>query len=114
MKSETQNNDSSLYFLLGVMVGGLAGVAATLLMAPQSGKDTRDQIQAKGIQLRDDATAAAEDTVAQVRLKGQQISSDIREKAGAFQQQGQHLIDDKREQLSTLVAGENNALKLSS
>jgi gas vesicle protein len=114
MTNETQNNGNSMYFVLGMLVGGLAGTAAMLLMAPQSGKDTRDQIQAKGIQLRDDAAATAEDTMAQVRLKGQQLSTDIREKAGELQQRGQNLIDDKREQLSTLVAGDNNGLQVSS
>lgn len=35
-------------FLAGFVLGGLAGAAAALIMAPQSGEDTRAQIVAKG------------------------------------------------------------------
>lgn len=101
-------------FLAGLLIGGFAGTAAALLMAPQSGKQTRDQIQTKGIQLRNEATDTMDNAVAQVRLKGQQISTDVRAKAGELQQRGQSLIDDKREQLSALVSGDNLDLKLSS
>jgi gas vesicle protein len=114
LTNQTQDNGNSMYFLMGMLVGGLAGTAAMLLMAPQSGKDTRDQIQAKGIELRDEATVTAENAVEQVRLKGQKLSSDMREKAGELQQRGQNLIDDQREQLSSLVAGDSNGVKLSS
>jgi gas vesicle protein len=32
-------------FIIGVLVGGTAGIAASFLNAPQSGRRTRDQIQ---------------------------------------------------------------------
>ena len=54
--------------LLGMLIGGLAGAVAMLLLAPQSGEDTRMQIQEKGIELRDRTTEMVEDVVAQVRL----------------------------------------------
>ena len=43
----TSNN--TLNVLVGMLVGGLAGAVTMLLMAPQSGKRTRAQIQEKGI-----------------------------------------------------------------
>lgn len=61
----TANNTAGV--LIGMLIGGLAGAAAALLMAPQSGKDTRRQIQEKSIELRDRTTELVEDTVAQVR-----------------------------------------------
>lgn len=39
----------------GLVIGGLAGAGAALLFAPQSGKETRDQIQQKTVELRDQA-----------------------------------------------------------
>ena len=36
-------------FLAGFLVGGLIGAATALLMAPQSGEETRTLIQEKGI-----------------------------------------------------------------
>jgi gas vesicle protein len=53
--------------LVGMVIGALAGAATMLLLAPQSGKDTRKQIQEKGIELRDRTTEMVEDTMTQVR-----------------------------------------------
>lgn len=39
-------------FLTGFLVGGLVGAAAALLMTPQSGEDTRLQLQDRGIELK--------------------------------------------------------------
>ena len=44
----TANNTAGV--LIGMLIGGLAGAAAALLMVPQSGKDTRRQIQEKSIE----------------------------------------------------------------
>ena len=110
MTDQKQNNNSSTgYFFTGLLIGGLAGAAASLLMAPQSGKETRDQIQAKGIELRNDATDTIQKKAAQVR----QISNDVQEKAGELQQRGQTMINEQRENLSTLVSGEANGVKIS-
>jgi len=53
--------------LVGMLIGSLAGAAAMLLLAPQSGKDTRTQIQKKGIELRDRTNEIVGETMAQVR-----------------------------------------------
>jgi gas vesicle protein len=108
MTDQAQNNGSTGYFFAGLLIGGLAGAAASILMAPQSGKETRDQIQAKGVMLRNDANDTVQKTVAQVR----QISDDMHEKAGELQQRGKDMINEQRENLSTLVSGENNGVKL--
>ncbi len=42
--------------LIGLLIGSVAGAIAMLLMAPQSGKGTRAQIQNKTIELRDQTT----------------------------------------------------------
>lgn len=64
--------------LVGMLIGGLAGAVTMLLLAPQSGKDTRLQIQKKGIELRDRTTELVEDAVAQVRTKANQITMDVK------------------------------------
>ena len=56
-----------LNVLVGMLIGSLAGAAAMLLLAPQSGKDTRTQIQKKGIELRDRTNEIVGETMAQVR-----------------------------------------------
>jgi gas vesicle protein len=47
-------------FLIGFIVGGVAGAVAALLLAPQSGEETRALIKDKSIELRDKATEQAE------------------------------------------------------
>jgi len=59
--------------LVGVLVGGLAGAVTMLLLAPQSGKDTRTQIREKSIELRDRTNELVEDTLAQVRTSAQKV-----------------------------------------
>jgi len=47
-------------FLIGFVVGGVAGAVAALLLAPQSGEETRALIKDKSIELRDMATQQAD------------------------------------------------------
>ncbi len=64
--------------LVGMLIGGLAGALTMLLLAPQSGKDTRMQIQKKGIELRDRTTEIVEDSMAQVRTKANKITMEVK------------------------------------
>ena len=64
--------------LVGMLIGGLAGAVTMLLLAPQSGKDTRMQIQKKGIELRDRTTEMVEDTMAQVRTNANKITMGVK------------------------------------
>lgn len=47
-------------FLAGFLIGGLVGAATALLLAPQSGEDTRNVIVTKSIELKDMAVNEAE------------------------------------------------------
>ena len=98
-------------FLVGLLVGGLAGVVAMLLLAPQSGKKTRAQIRQKSIDLRDETVKAVEGAVAQARGKARQITDDVREQAGELQQRGQDVLDRKRGQLSETLKDAGEAVE---
>ncbi len=98
-------------FFSGLLIGGLAGAVAMLLLAPQSGKRTRAQIQLKSIELREQTTEAVEDAMAQARTQGRQIRADVREKADELQQRGQAVLDEQKERLSTLVEAGKTAVQ---
>lgn len=106
------NNAKNLgRFLAGLLVGGLAGAGALLLLAPRSGKETRAQIQQKGIELRDQTVTAVEGAVAQVRGKAHQIAENGREQAGQLEQRGQDVIDEQRDHLSKTFTGLRKAVQ---
>ena len=48
-------------FLAGFVIGSLVGAAAALLLAPQSGEQTRTMIRDKSIELKDRAGESAAD-----------------------------------------------------
>ena len=47
------NQNNGVLFLAGLVTGSLVGVAAALLLAPQSGAETRTQIKDKSVELKD-------------------------------------------------------------
>ena len=60
----------------GFLIGGLVGAAVALLLAPQSGEETRGQIRDKSIELRDQAEVMAKDamtTAEDLQKRGQVI-----------------------------------------
>jgi gas vesicle protein len=63
-----------LKLLVGMLMGSVAGAVVMLLLAPQSGKNTRKQIQHKGIELRDWTTDIVEDAMAQVSSRVGEIT----------------------------------------
>jgi YtxH-like protein len=67
-----------LNILLGMLIGSVAGAVTMLLLAPQSGKDTRSHIQNKGIELRDRTNEMVEDTLAQVRLNPNKVEMSVK------------------------------------
>jgi gas vesicle protein len=52
---------------IGLLIGGLAGAAAILLLASQSGKQTRAKIQQKSNQWRDRTNKFVKNTLAHIR-----------------------------------------------
>jgi len=91
-------------FLAGLLLGGLAGAGAALLLAPHSGKRTRADIQHKSIELRDQATESVEDAVDQVRAKAHHIESSVRKEAKGLEHRGQEMLDEQVERVSAAVA----------
>jgi gas vesicle protein len=68
-------------FLAGFLVGGLVGTAAALLLAPQSGTETREQI----------------------RLKSEAVAADIKRRAEELQAQSRVILEEGQKQLTEAV-----------
>lgn len=102
---QESNTKHPVNFLTGVLLGGVAGAVTALLFAPQSGEETRQQIQQKAMELRDQTTATVENTVAQVQSKASQIKADIGEKATHLKQQGQEVLVEQLSAATKKIQG---------
>ncbi len=98
-------------FLAGLLMGGLVGAGAMLLVAPHSGEETRAVIREEGVEVRDRTAKNVEGAVAQVRGKARQITAGVREKAEELQQDGQEMLDEQRERASTVVKAAKEAIQ---
>ncbi len=100
-----------LNVLIGMLVGGLAGTITMLLLAPQSGKATRVQLQKKGIELRDRTTELVDDTMAQVRTEANKIAVSGREKMKELTQHGQEIAVEQLEHVSKAAQAGKKAIQ---
>jgi gas vesicle protein len=98
-------------FLIGLLIGGMAGALAMLLLAPQSGKRTRAQIQNKTIQLRDQTTKNIKKAVAQVRSETDKLTSKVQDKAGELKQLGQDKLVEQLDRVSAALDAGKTAVE---
>ena len=87
-------------FVTGFLLGGLTGAAATLLMTPQSGQDTRVQLQERGLELK----AQFGDLTTQAREQADKAKSQAQERGGGIKSQVDSLTTKAREQADKLTA----------
>jgi gas vesicle protein len=97
--------------LIGLLIGGLAGAAAMLLLAPQSGKQTRAQIREKSIQPRDQTTASVKDALEQARVETDGLTAGVREKAGELKRQGKEGLVRQMDRASAALDAGKKAVK---
>lgn len=76
-------------FTIGLLVGFGLGVAAGLLLAPQSGEDMRAQLSEQGIMLRD---------------RGMGVGSDLRARANDAVAQGREIYQRTKDELGSMYS----------
>jgi gas vesicle protein len=108
-----KSTGNTMSVLAGILVGGLAGAGAMLLLAPQSGKETRAQLQQKAMELRDKTTETVEEALTQAKSKTHQITADVRGKAEELQHQGQEAIVGQLDRVSAAAEAGKAAIKSS-
>jgi gas vesicle protein len=113
--SDTQDLGS---FLSGLIIGGLIGAAVALLMAPQSGEETRELIRDKSIELKDRAAETAEEArikaeaaAADARARADQMAKDAKVKAEELKQRGQHFIEEQKVKATEVIESGKEAIK---
>jgi len=101
-------------FLVGFIVGGLSGAIASLLLAPQSGEETRALIKDKSIELRDKAATSAEDVIARAEAAAAEARARAEELSNELRARGESVVKEVRERGENVVeAAKKSASKTS-
>ena len=96
------NRNNGADFFAGLIIGGLIGAALSILLAPQSGEETRAQLRDKSLEFKD----RAEEGVLEARQRAQTQISSLQDQVTTLQQQVSTLQDRGKE---TLEKGKQSA-----
>lgn len=88
-------NSGGAEFFAGLVIGGLVGAALALLLAPQSGEETRAQIRDKSLEYKD----RAEEGVLVAREQAQKQLASLQDQVATLQQQVSTLQEKGKEAL---------------
>ncbi|MDF1498932.1 MAG: YtxH domain-containing protein [Anaerolineales bacterium] len=112
------NNGDFGAFVTGFLFGGLVGAAVALLMAPQSGEETRELIRVKGIELKEQVEDTAEETIGKVekaaddaRVRAEKFADDARTRAEDLQKRGQVILDEQKSRIENAIESGKKAAK---
>jgi gas vesicle protein len=106
-KHDTDNLSGFLatfLFFGGLMLGGLAGAGTMLLLAPQSGKKTRKQIQRKARKVHKQTAETIEHGV-------NQVTTGIQKQVEDLQQHAQGVVDDQKERWEPVIEAGKTAVQ---
>ncbi len=97
-------------FLAGFVIGGLVGAAVALILAPQSGEETRTLIHDRSIELKDMAAEKAETArikaeaaAAEARARADELAKLTQEKANELKKKGQEVYQAQKSKIETVV-----------
>ena len=106
---EHHHHGSMRSWMTGFVMGGLAGLAASLLMAPQSGRETRELVRYKATQLRQ----AAEQTAQETKERVAQISDEAKTQVDTLRQKGMEYVDEQKSRVNRVANAVTEAAKQS-
>lgn len=82
------NKNEGLGFVFGLMVGALVGASVAILLAPQSGEETREILREKAVD---------------ARRKAKEFAVDFRDDAEEWVEKGRKYIDEAKSQIMDRV-----------
>jgi gas vesicle protein len=104
-------SDTTKHVLTGIVVGGLIGATAMMLLAPRSGEEMRAEIKDKALDLRDRTTEGVKDTVSQVVSKASHLRGGIKDKSQDLKQRGQDVLIEKLDLVSEAIEAAKKVLQ---
>ena len=98
-RSDYGNGGSGQGFMAGLLVGGLIGALFAIVLAPQSGEETRDLLRGKA----EEAKGRAADLAYDLRNRASSVAETLKTQADQWGQKSRNLIDSARGQVSGAV-----------
>jgi gas vesicle protein len=95
------DRDEFSSFLVGFIIGGLTGALVSLLLAPQSGEETRAVIREKAIELQEKASETAEDVYSRGEVAFSEVRDRGREIAEDLQRRGQVILEEQKARMTS-------------
>lgn len=111
MREVPEMTDATKHVLTGIVVGGLIGATAMLLLAPRTGEEMRSEIKDKAMDLRDRTTETVKDRVSQVVSKAGHLKGGLREQSHDLKQRGQSALIEQLDRVSEAVEAAKKALQ---
>jgi gas vesicle protein len=93
------NRDSGFGFLSGLIIGGLFGAVLAIVLAPQSGEETRDLIRGKAHEAKNKALDLAYD----MKDRAATMADDLRAQADQLTQMSRQAYDSALAKLNDAV-----------
>jgi gas vesicle protein len=106
MEQDNRNN-SGLGFASGLIIGGLIGAAVAIVLAPQSGEETRDLIRGKAHEFKGKAMDLASD----LRDRASDLADNLRSQADDLGKRGREAFDNVRTQFNDAVESGKKAAR---
>jgi gas vesicle protein len=108
----SDNNNEFGAFMSGLLLGGIAGAITALLLAPQSGEETRQVILDKGMELKDkaletvdEARVRAEQAAEEARIAAQEYTKKLQDQAKDLQEQGRVILEEQKQKIEKVAKG---------
>lgn len=103
-------------FMSGLLLGGIAGAITALLLAPQSGEETRKVILDKSLEFKDKALETVEDTrqraekaAEDARIAAQEYTQKVQDQARSLQEQGRVILEEQKQKIEKVTKGGKKA-----
>jgi gas vesicle protein len=104
-------NDATRHVLTGIVVGGLIGATAMMLLAPRSGEEMRTELKDKAMDLRDRATETVKDRVSQVASRAGHLTEGLRGRSQDIKHRGQDVLIEQLDRVAEAVEAAKKALQ---